>query len=670
MHHLAHICLSVAKRLCQLRVLMLCVVLFASLGQEAMARPIEGYDINRPPPNFSGQAGEADSEAPPGVDENGAFTYYQNNYRVTTVNGNKKNDALKIICAEGYLTERVVMCIRRIVDSSVQTFLTTFEESLNAYILGLVILAVTLFGGQILMGTVEKPGSAAFTLLLKIGAVLLFTEGLGGFVPAIFPVMESLSGYAMSYISDSAQSPFLASCGEAGGFVDVSIWRRVDCILGRLFTGEDSATGGDANYRVGVLWVLAVAVFWTTFLGFFVFLVMCAVFIMIFLLVIRCVYVFLAAYTFLALLIIISPLIIPLVLFKSTANYFNKWWRQFLSMLIQPMILFAYMSFVFALIDAMFFKDEEYSLARILGTNWETPEVVNGLSEEARNDKVEEFMEEYDYLEDDPETAGYRRYLEENLQYMSIGIVLLEEEALVNIEVNIAGNIADRLPDIPVVGRAIDVGADALDAIAEWGLGKVRDTLIPFHVMRIKPEGRTRWSFMMDLLKFFLIVLIFMPLLIKYTADIPRLIQALSSAIRTPGSVMPGEKQVMGTIGAVKQGTRGAVEGAVAGFVTGGKKGAVAGAAEGGARGVRRGYSQGSGDHSAKRHGGGLAGNEHGDNIHAKQGQGLDRKVMMGEGGGRLGGKAKSFATDAASAYVTRGKGGGGKGGGKGGAGK
>jgi hypothetical protein len=540
---------------------------------------------------------------------------------------------------------------------------------LNAYILGLVILAITLFGGKILLGSVERPGPEAFRLLLKIGAVLLFTNTLGGFLPYIFPSMESLASYAMSYIGDQGQSPFLASCSTPGGFYDTSIWRRVDCIIQRLFTGNTEANG--AGYRVGVLWVLAVAVFWTTFLGFFVFIVMFYTFLMIFLLVIRCVYVFLAAYAFLSLLIAISPLIIPLVLFQNTMNYFNKWWRQALSMILQPMLLFAYMSFVFALIDAMFFRDEPYSLSQVLGVNWETPQVAQGMDPDTVEQKLQEYAEQYSYEPGDDEYEGYRRYLEQSVRYLSIGNVLLQEEQLISIEINAAKNVTSGInEDLPVVGRAISAGAEVVDAVAEWGLEKLSNTLIPFQVTRIKPEGRTRWSFMMDLLKFFLVMLTMLPLLVKYTEDLPRLIQALSSAIRTPGSVMPVEKQIYGTIGAVKGGVRGAVEGAVAGAVTGGKKGAIVGAAEGGTRGAVSGYRQATRSRGGGQQGGGLAGNEHKDNIHMSKGDGTDRKLLHGEssGGGRFGGKAKGIATDIAFTAATRGKGG--KGGGKGGGGK
>lgn len=627
-------------------------------AETAYARPDDGYGYNTRPPSFSNYTDEEEEPDPIGVDENGAFTFFQGNYVRTSSVGTAKNFALQTICEEGYLTERVVSCIRMVVDTAVVMFLDRFELMLNGYILGLIILAVTLFGGQILMGAVEKPGPAAFGLLMKIGAVLLFTNGLGGFLQYIFPVMETMSGYAMSYINSENASPLLASCGEAGGLTGVSIWQRVDCILQRLFTGSTETDG--SGYAAGVLWVLLVAIFWTTFLGFFVAAVMFSVFVMIFLLVLRCVYVFLHAYCFLALLTVISPLFIPLVLFKQTEEYFKKWLTQFISMFIQPVVLFAYMSFIFAIIDGMFFKDEPYSLARIMGANWENPEVMRGLDEDLMEEKLEKYKDERSYEEDDPEYEAYRRYLENHIEYMAIGNVLLNKEPVIRIEINLLHNLTSFSHGWGVAGEGIETVADLIDDEVQ---DLLESALVPFDVVRIQPEGRTRWGFLMDLLRFFLVLLIFMPLLLKYTQDLPNLIRVLSGSIRPPAHLMPVEKQVVGTIGAAKGAAKGAVRGAITGFMTGGKKGAIVGAVVQGAQGAKEGYKKATDESGGKGGGGGDEGSsEDKNNIHAKGGK-ADRKVLHGEKD-KKGGGVGGLVTDVAVTAATRGKGGGGKGGG------
>ena len=53
-------------------------------------------------------------------------------------------------------------------------------------------------------------------------------------------------------------------------------------------------------------------------------------------------------------LIYISPLVIPLVLFDSTKAIFNKWLSTLIGYSLQPMILFALLSFTYAILDALF----------------------------------------------------------------------------------------------------------------------------------------------------------------------------------------------------------------------------------------------------------------------------------------------------------------------------
>lgn len=647
------------RMLSTVKLLALCAAMMF-MGGEALAEMEAGESLNGNPLSFSGLYTNEDGKKDDNPDNYGGYSFFEKaaggTFHVDRPDGFKKNVALQTLCKDGYFTERIVYCIRSIIDKAIVKFLDSFEVALNAYTLSLVVLAVTLFGAQILVGSVEKPGVDAFTLLLKIGAVLLFTNNFGGFVPHIFDSMESLAGYAMSYIGDSAQSPFLASCSEAGGFYDVSIWRRIDCIIQRLFTGNDDASG--AGYQAGVLWVLAVAIFWTTFLGFFVFGVMVSTFVMIFLLVVRCVYVFLSAYAMLSLLIIISPLIIPLVLFKSTAEHFTKWLKQVMSMILLPMLLFAYMAFVFAIIDAMFFKDEPYSLARILGVNWETPVVKHGMDPDAVDKAMEEYAEKYNFEEDDEQYVGYRLHLEQKQQYMAVGNVLITDEQLVSININLAKDAATGITQsVPVVGRVISEGVEVVADAIDWALEELSNTLIPFKVPRIKPEGRTRWSFMMDMLQFFLVVVTLLPLLKKYTEDIPRLLQMLTNAKRIPGIVMPIEEQVIGSIGAAKGAVVEGVKGAVVGFVTGGKKGAIVGAAQGVVRGGVRGYKKATDDAKGISNAKDDDDNENKHNVHMSKGANVDRKVLHGESG--KSDKKGSIATDLAIALATRGKGGG-----------
>lgn len=604
-----------------------------------------------------------------------------------------ENHAFARVCGDEYanefaLTERVVRCLQNAITTAVTSFMASFSEFFSSVIMATILLAITLFGARILMGTVQNPGTDAFMLLIKIAGVLVFTNVLGGFYIHIFGIMESLAGYTLAYITDppsysttgdiinlNQRSTFMESCSTRvleGEFIGqtVTIWSIIDCIISRLFTGGPTGTG--------VLWALAVGVFWTSFIGIFIFFIMVNVFITILLLVLRCVYMFLACYAYLGLLVAISPMIIPLILFRNTMKYFEKWYRQFVSMIVQPMILFGLMAFFFAVLDSVFFLDKNYSLAAYLGDNWEEPYERAAVDEETIETMLDQAKDEFGYEEDDWEYQAYESWLRENREIARVGIAEIKEEQLINFEINVSDTLRDAGDKVPfdggISGDILGGIGDLTDAVTNWGLDKVSKWLFPWKVPKVQvttTEGNTYSSvndLLFDLLKFFLVVSIFLPLMTSFVKDIPRLMQYLSSARRTPGAELPGERQAMGAAGAVKGAATGAAKGAISGFARGGVAGAKQGAAEGAVQGAKQGYRRGTGTSSAGKTFN--SGKAHDENAIKKQGGDADRSLLHGKhisstAGAAGGAKGKvDFARDVASNIASKKGGGGGSGGG------
>lgn len=565
-----------------------------------------------------------------------------------------ENHAFARVCGDEYdnefaLTERVVRCLQNVITTAVISFMTSFSEFFSSVIMATILLAITLFGARILMGTVQNPGTDAFMLLIKIAGVLVFTNVLGGFYIHIFGIMESMAGYTLAYITDppsysttgdiinlNERSAFMESCSTRileGEFIGqtVTIWSIIDCIISRLFTGGPTETG--------VLWALAVGVFWTSFIGIFIFFIMVNVFITILLLVLRCVYMFIACYAYLGLLVAISPMIIPLILFRNTMKYFEKWYRQFVSMIVQPMILFGLMAFFFAVLDSVFFLDKNYSLSAYLGQNWEEPDERVGVDEDTIATMLSDAKNEFGYEEDDWEYQAYENWLRENREISRVGIAEIHEEQLINYEIDVSETLRDAGDKVPfdggIAGDVLGGIGDLTDAVVNWGLGKVSKWLFPWKVPKIRVttnDGNNYSSendLLFDLLKFFLVVSIFLPLMTSFVKDIPRLMQYLSSARRTPGAELPGERQAKGAAGAVKGAATGAARGAISGFARGGVAGAKAGAAEGAVQGAKQGYRRGTGTASAGKTFN--SGKAHDENALKKQGGDADRSLMHGK---------------------------------------
>lgn len=558
----------------------------------AVAKPVFMPDGDSGSQNFSNYSNSQSSpeESTSTAGDIRTLSFYEG-YRSQNAAGETNNNAMEGLCADGYFIQMVVSCVTKIIDEAVILMLEEYNLLLNGYILALIVLAVTIFGARILTGMVEKPGPESFGLLLKIAGVLLFTNAMVEFVPYIFDAMEEFAGYTASYLS-GAENGFAVGCGAD---LDVTVWQRIDCLVGGMFGGNFSAmaANGQPGHQ-GVLPALMSSIVFVGLLGFAVFLLIIAILVPLLLLLLRCVFVYLSAYAFLALLMVISPLIIPLILFKNTAAYFDKWLKQVIAQIVQPAIVIGYLAFVFAVIDSMLFKDEQYSLAAIIGVGWQNTEPQYIYESDA---ELDEMMAQYSAvtgdISGDENYDWYREYLKNKKEFKKIGNIPIEEQYLITIEFTGISDLTAGVEGVPVIGEVMGDLAGAADHVISNALEKVTDTLIPFKVMRINPETGSAEDVLGLMLNFCVTMIIFVYLLNRFADTIPWLVQMMTEARQGIQMGLPGEKQAYGVAGASVGLVKGAVSGAVQGALKGGKKGAIVGAVAGGVQGTDKGYQKG-----------------------------------------------------------------------------
>ncbi|EAL58306.1 type IV secretion system protein VirB6 [Wolbachia endosymbiont of Drosophila ananassae] len=73
-------------------------------------------------------------------------------------------------------------------------------------------------------------------------------------------------------------------------------------------------------------------------------------------------YVFILSLVALSVIIILSPLFIPMVLFQHTKGYFEGWVKELITYSLYPVILFAFLSFMFIACDKIYFKNLNFEL--------------------------------------------------------------------------------------------------------------------------------------------------------------------------------------------------------------------------------------------------------------------------------------------------------------------
>ena len=69
---------------------------------------------------------------------------------------------------------------------------------------------------------------------------------------------------------------------------------------------------------------------------------------------VRALHIFLISSTAVVIMLYVSPLMIVLAMFEKTKGMFEKWWKQILGFVLQPMILFAYLGVLITIMDNVF----------------------------------------------------------------------------------------------------------------------------------------------------------------------------------------------------------------------------------------------------------------------------------------------------------------------------
>ena len=131
------------------------------------------------------------------------------------------------------------------------------------------------------------------------------------------------------------------------------LWDMVDCrIMKYLGVGDYNGSS-----RTPQVLMIALGMVFTNALGVMIFFLTLIFFIFIILLIFRIAHIYLMALIALNLLIYLGPLLIPAVLFNSQKHIFEMWLKQITAYTLQPVILFAFLTFLFATFDQIVYGD-------------------------------------------------------------------------------------------------------------------------------------------------------------------------------------------------------------------------------------------------------------------------------------------------------------------------
>ena len=256
-----------------------------------------------------------------------------------------------VICPTNYkgLVVKIVPCIRgTILYAATQIFvpLSTFVAKIVTILstLAIVFFGIKLTAGQ--AGIITKEG---MILAIKIACVGLFT----GYYPALYPKMVAVIEDLLNMVATPAINMITvnATCAGHNSFTGddakiMQIFGALDCYLDSLVGGifDPPSTAYTAQTLKNGLIGFLVSLAFTGAAGFFIgaiglFLVFISL-----KTIAQTIFIFLQGFLAFSLMIIISPLFVPLILFKATQEkYFNTWADTTIGFIVQPVLVLGYL---------------------------------------------------------------------------------------------------------------------------------------------------------------------------------------------------------------------------------------------------------------------------------------------------------------------------------------
>ncbi len=289
------------------------------------------------------------------------------------------------------VTSMIVQCIKESLDNLVagkgapngERFISVAQKRLKNTVTAVLVLALILFSIKAMSGGVQRP-QEMYMLIIKFALVIYFTTGstMSHYYGELTRLSNGLSEIVLKASSESkgicnykAGTDYeYTRAGKRVSYSYLAPWDRLDCrilfYLGAPLDGIGGkiGTGGVATLAVllGAAPVLLVAgsVIGIIFAGGQILVALVCIFmaVLMMMVILWLCYVFILSLVALSVIIILSPLFIPMVLLQHTKGYFEGWVKELITYSLYPVILFAFLSFMFIACDKIYFKNLNFEL--------------------------------------------------------------------------------------------------------------------------------------------------------------------------------------------------------------------------------------------------------------------------------------------------------------------
>lgn len=278
-------------------------------------------------------------------------------------------------------------CLTDLIRDTAYDFIDDFYDEISGIIDTFLVIAVAIFGITVATGGLENVKRDAMTFVIKLVAIVGLTQGMGDVLELMYSLQDDMITAATGYISTGS---FLTGFNFLHCNMVLDIWMRADCIVHLLLgvklpslnvggltsvfnEGTDTfeEVAGQVLTSAGALNDGLVTFFWDCIkTGSVLALAGIVGMYMIFQFVVglcRAANIYLMSMLAMALMAVIGGFLLPLMIMRSTYSYFDRWARNFISVTIQPVILFIFLNIAFTAFDIVLMSGQNSLMHTIAG---------------------------------------------------------------------------------------------------------------------------------------------------------------------------------------------------------------------------------------------------------------------------------------------------------------
>ncbi len=298
------------------------------------------------------------------------------------------------------VTNRIVSCVRASITTVTASYFTQFYPLVSNIIGGTITLSVAVYGVLLAWGLVEKVGRDTILLLIKITLVGFFSMNANLMYSYVTAAMDSATYMIINAAPTTGQADDTKqfsglTCLQAmtqasnNNGVPAGPWIAMDCLLDTVvgikmptnasststnlgLNLEGQATAAYNKQLSGTGLQRGMIYFFFSgmstsivglLLGILGFIFMWGLVVVI----IKSLLTYISGYLGISILVIISPLVIPMVLFRETKQYFDKWARLMITFAMQPVLMMMFVILTISAVDLVLYSGDYSVMYRLAG---------------------------------------------------------------------------------------------------------------------------------------------------------------------------------------------------------------------------------------------------------------------------------------------------------------